>query len=170
MPQQEKHFYDLLQNFSNAMLVSQGADHGLHARPMAIASIEPNTDKIWFATSLDTEKVDELLAHPEVNVAFQGKTQFASVCGEASVKRDRAKIEELWNESWRTWFPDGKDQKDLVLIEVSASHGEMWDVSGTKGLSYLVDAAKAYVKGETPEEEKDRHAEVKLQDKKTSTT
>ena len=157
----ERHFYDILEGFSTAMLVSQGAD-GLHARPMAIAAIEADKDKLWFATSLNTEKVDELLAHPQVNVAFQGKTQYASVCGEASVLHDRAKIDELWNESWRTWFPDGKDQADLVLIAIDASHGELWDSSGTKGLSYLFEAAKAYISGTTPDESRERHAEVKL--------
>ncbi len=154
-------FYDLIQDFNHAMLISQD-NESLHARPMAVANIDPEAHKIWFATSRDTDKVEEILSNPHVNVAFQGKTSFASVKGSAVLNREQDKIDALWNESWRTWFPEGKEASNIVLIEVDAEHGEFWDASGTKGLSMLVDTATAYINGETPKERDERHDTVAL--------
>lgn len=153
--------YSMIEDFSNAMLITQG-DKGLNARPMAIASIDAEHDTIWFATDMETEKVDEIMNNPEVNVAFQGKLNFASVRGSAKINRDQQKINQLWNESWKTWFPEGKTDSNITLIEVNAKGGEFWDMSGTNGLSMLIDTARAYIKGETPERDSSRHDTVEL--------
>lgn len=153
--------YSMIEDFSNAMLITQG-ERGLNARPMAIASIDAKSDTIWFATDMETEKVDEIKNNPDVNVAFQGKLNFASVRGRAKINRDQEKINQLWNESWKTWFPEGKKDSNITLIEVNAEGGEFWDMSGTEGLSMLIDTASAYIKGETPEGSKSRHDTVKL--------
>ena len=46
------------------------------------------------------------------------------------------------------WFPEGKDDPDLCLIEFHPSEGEYWDERGALGAKFIVDAAKAYLSGE----------------------
>lgn len=157
----QKHLYELLKDFSTAMLVSRDGDGHLHARPMAVADLRPDADA-YFATSVESPKVAEIQNIPDVMISFQGKSQFATVTGVASIVRDRALIEKLWSEAWRVWFPGGKTDPNLVLIKVDAREGEYWDNSGLSGLRYAFEGLKAVVKGERPQTDKDNHAKLRL--------
>lgn len=154
-------FYEIIKGFSSGMLVTRAPEGQLRSRPMSLAEVEDG-GALYFVTGLDTPKVRELEADAHVNVALQGKTQFASLSGHAEVVRDRAAIERLWSESWRVWFPEGKDDPALCLLRVHPVEGEYWDNAGAKGLRYLFEAAKAYVQGKTPETEKEQNARVQL--------
>lgn len=158
-----QHLYDLIEAFSNAMLVSRGNGNAMHARPLAVAKIE-NGGEIFFATGIDTPKVAEIEADPEVLVTFQGTSTFATVRGRARVLRDKALTDELWSESWRVWFPGGKDDPTLCLLAVMPQDGELWDASGMNGIRYAFDAAKAYLTGTRPGRDDDpqQHTKVKL--------
>ncbi len=49
------------------------------------------------------------------------------------------------------------------MLKFSAQDGEYWDNAGAQGLKFVFEAAKAYVKGETPkEEDQKQHAKVDL--------
>lgn len=157
----QKHLYELLKDFSTAMLVSRDAAGHLHARPMAVADLRPDADA-YFATSVESPKVAEIQNAPDVMISFQGKSQFATVTGTASIVRDRALIDKLWSEAWRVWFPGGKDDPNLVLIKVDAQEGEYWDNSGLNGLRYAFEGLKAVVKGERPQTDSDTHAKLRL--------
>ena len=147
--EEEKHLYDLLKNFSTAMLASRTPDNSLHARPMAVAELTPGAEA-YFITDARSPKAAEIEAHPDVLVTFQSSSEFATLYGTAAVVRDRAHVERLWNEAWRVWFPGGKDDPNLVLISVTPRSGEYWDNSGTEGLKYFFEGLKAYFKGERP--------------------
>ncbi len=158
----QKHLYELLKDFSTAMLVSNDQSGRMHARPMAIADLKPDADA-YFATSVQSPKVAEIQNYPEVLVSFQSATQFASIVGTATIVKDRSLIEELWSEEWRVWFPGGKDDPNLVLIKVDAREGEFWDNSGLHGLSYVFEGVKAVIKGEKLENDKGgSHAKIRL--------
>jgi general stress protein 26 len=154
------HLYKLLQNFSTGMLASQSAD-GFHARPMAIAQLQPDADA-YFATDARSSKITEINANPLVLITFQNSSEFASLYGRASIVTDRALIEKLWSEGWRVWFPGGKTDPNLVLIRVEAQTGEYWDNSGSEGLKYLFEGLKAYVTGRRPETDASQNAKVRL--------
>ncbi len=160
--QEEKKFHDVVEGFDSAMLVSRSLEGELRSRPMIIAKIEDNCT-LWFITNLYSGKVDEYLEDPHVNVAMQGKTQYISLSGHATIERNREKINEFWNETWKTWFPGGKDDPELALICVQPDHGQYWDNSGTSGLKYLYEAGKAYFSGEKPEIDEDIHGSVDFQ-------
>jgi hypothetical protein len=72
------------------------------------------------------------------------------------------KIEDLWSERMRVYFPIGKDDPDLALIHVHAEAGEYWDNQGAQGLRYLFEAAKAYVTGTRPELDREVHGSAQL--------
>ena len=154
-------FQSLLESFSTGMLVTHGPDGGLDARPMRVARVESDGD-LWFVTKASSGKVRAVRYDAGVAVVFQGGGKYLTVCGKASVTRGPDRVAELWNESWRVWFPGGQDDPSLTLLHVNATHGEYWDNSGLQGLQYAIRAGQAYWTGETPEIPDDVNAEVKL--------
>ncbi len=154
-PSETQKFHDLLEKFGTAMLVTHTEDGGLRGRPMAIAGIGDDC-RVWFFSLHESGKVHEIESAPKVAV-------YLSISGTAILSRDRSKVDELWKESYKTWFPKGKDDPDLVLIGVEPHEGEYWDQQGTNKLQYLFQSAKAYATGTRPNiEEGDQHAKVRL--------
>lgn len=155
------HLQEIASAFRNAMLVTRGLDGSLHARPMALAEMESDADAI-FSTSLDSPKIQEIELNPEVLVTFQSRSEFASIHGTASIIRDRSEIDRLWSESWRIWFPKGKDDPNLCLLKVSADRGEYWDTSGLEGIKFAIESVKARLAGRTAEKSEMQNAKVEL--------
>lgn len=156
-------FHELLADFSVAMLVTRTAGGDLRSRPMALAQIEP-AGTLWFLTERDSEKMDEIARDNRVNISMQADSKFVSVSGTVAAVEDRAKIDELWSETFKVWFPRGKDDPDLQLIRFDGTTGEYWDNSGLSGIKYLIEAGKAYLTGKRPDVENDPkvHAKVKV--------
>ncbi len=154
-------FQDLLEGFSTGMLVTQEPSGPLHARPMRVAEATSDGD-LWFATRKPSSKTYEIASDSQVAVTFQGGGKYLSVNGAASICTDREKIHELWNESWKVWFPDGKDEPELALLKVEATDGEYWDNSGFRGLTYAIRAGQAYWQGEAVESTEEINAKVTL--------
>lgn len=108
---------DLLKKYDTAILVTRGEDGHFHARPMAMQN--QGLDEIWFATSVQTGKVDDLENDPACCVAFlsgERASSYVSLSGRGEIVRERAKVRELWSPSWKAWFPDGPDEGDIALI------------------------------------------------------
>jgi len=159
---QTEHLRKLLESFSTAMLVTRRSSDSLHARPMAVAGVDGSLN-LWFVSGEDTVKIQEISHDTRASVICQkGDSTFLSLSGKASLVRDRSRIDELWKESFRVWFPDGKDDPNLILIEFRPERAEYWDPSGFSRIAYLWEAARAYVTGTTPEIDEDTHAVVNL--------
>jgi general stress protein 26 len=154
---------DLLRDFGVAMLVTRTPEGQLRSRPMALAEVEPN-GTLWLLTDRHSEKVDEIARDPHINVTMQSNSKFVSVSGTVRVVEDRAKIAELWKEPWKVWFPGGKDDPSLVLLQVLGETAEYWDNSGFRGIKYLIKAGQAYLSGTRPAVEDDEklHAKVDM--------
>lgn len=159
----EEKLHDLLHDFDAAMLVTRAEDGHLRSRPMALADVDPD-GTLWFMTQRHSGKVGEIVSDSHVNVALQSKLKFVSISGRATPVDDRGRIESLWNESWKTWFPGGKTDPSLVLLRVDPVSGEYWDNSGARGINYLIKAGKAYLSGTRPEVDDDLkiHGRVKM--------
>lgn len=159
----KQHLSELLQSFDTAMLITKHGD-GDHARPMAIAAVEDGASAIWFVTSTASPKASELSRDSRVAVTCQSSKRFVALSGTATVVHDRAKLDELWKETWRVWFPDGKESADLALIRVSVEDAEFWDNAGTKGIRYVFEAVKALANRRTPNEVAEQHGRIKAKD------
>lgn len=159
--QRHERLHDMLGDFDSALLVTRSQAGGFHARPMAVAEVQPDGD-LCFVTSLQTPKVAEIETDPEICVTFQSSSRFAAVYGRARLERDRATIEKLWSPAWKVWFPEGKDDPSLCVIHVDIRHGEYWDNAGAQGVKYAWEAAKSLVKGKRPETDDKQHARVKM--------
>lgn len=140
----------LLRDFNIAMVVTRTLEGQLRARPMVMAEIDSN-GTVWLLTERHSGKMDEIERDNQVNLTVQSSSKFASLSGLAVPLYDREKIDALWNESWKTWFPKGKDDPTLTLIKIEPQMGEYWDNSGLSGISYLIEASKAYLTGHKPE-------------------
>ena len=120
----------------------------LRSRPMSTQEMDENGD-LWFFTSDETHKVDEIEADSRVNVAYAKPDDnvYVSVSGRAALVKDRAKIEELWNPILKAWFPDGLEDPTLSLLRITIEEAEYWDSPNSK-LVQIVGFVKALATGE----------------------
>jgi general stress protein 26 len=161
--EQREHLIKLLRQFSTAMLVTHAGDNRLRARPMAIGDVGEDA-VVWFITGLDTAKAHEIENDTRVHLVCQNEdSAYLSLCGSATLLQDRTRIDQLWQEPFKVWFPQGREDPNIVVIRVRIEEAEYWDNEGWNKVKYLVQSAKAYVKGTTPEpEDDDQHAFVRL--------
>ncbi|PRY93755.1 general stress protein 26 [Hasllibacter halocynthiae] len=136
-----------------AMMATYDDKGTAHARPMAAADHEDAEDggALWFVTDEGSRKIDEIEGDPRVLLTYgnQSDSEWLSIEGRAAIVRDRGKIEELWSEPMRTWFPEGKDSPRLVAVKVDPEAAEYWDSPSGKVL-HAYGYLKAAVTGEPP--------------------
>ncbi|GAB2564158.1 pyridoxamine 5'-phosphate oxidase family protein [Spirosoma aerophilum] len=111
-----------------ALLTTQMPSGALRSRPMATHQLDPD-GTMWFFTRADSDKVAHIRQHPSISLGFSDPQAQVSVttAGEAEVVNDQAKVDALWNESLRDWFPEGKDDPNIVLLRITTLAGECWD-------------------------------------------
>ena len=161
--EKRERLHELVSKFSTAMLVTRTREGGMRGRPLAIAG-KRNDGGLYFSTAIESPKVDELEADAHVAVTMQDGRRFVSLSGVARLVQERALIEELWAEDWKVWFPKGKDDPSLAILVIEPREAAYWDTSGTTGLRYVFEMAKAYATGtRAPSDADERHtAHVKL--------
>lgn len=149
--------HELMERFDTAMLVTRTLDGRMRSRPLAIAD-KRDDGALYFSTAVESGKVHELEHDPNVNVVMQDGRRYVSISGEGRVLRDRALIDELWSESWRIWFPGGKDDPQLSILAVEPIDATYWDASGKEAIRYMFEMAKGYISGTRPSTDEDeRH-------------
>ena len=132
------------------MLTSIGvADQGrLHSHPMTPQEVTDEGD-VWFFVDGTSEQAANVGAEKRVNLAFSDGSTWLSVTGHASLQRDQAKIDELWNTTVEAWFPEGKDSEKVQLLFVEADSAEYWDSPGGR-ISSALAFAKSKITGDRP--------------------
>lgn len=138
-----EHLAKLMKKIDIAMLATIGAGGHIVSRPLSTQCASFDGERVWFMTERDTPKVGEIRRHPKVNIAYASKdaNTYLSLAGEARVVRDQALIDEFWNDAMKAFFPNGKDDPNLVLIEVEVDTIEYWDGPGSwigKALTFAV--------------------------------
>lgn len=125
--------FGMIKDIKFAMMVTQDEEGHLFARPM-VAQERDENDQLWFFTGADSQKVREIQVNSKVLLSYatSGGGDFVSVSGEASIVKDTAKIDELWDESLKAWFPKGKTDPNICLIEVNPLSAEYWDQPSSK--------------------------------------
>lgn len=139
---------ELIEGAEIALVTTVEQDGTLHTRPLA--TLEYADDGyLWFFTSLDSAKVDELAQDMRVSVAYANNDDHAyvAVAGTGEVLQDRAKAEELWTPMAKAWFPDGLDDPKLALLRVQVERAEYWTSPGKA--AYVFGVAKAAMTGKS---------------------
>lgn len=154
-------FYDVLDSIDTCMLMTFTGDETPHARPMAIAQRDGST--VWFVTGRDTPKIDELSSGRTAVITAQDSKRWLAATGTASTSDDQQRIEHLWSEPMKAWFPEGTQDSDLVALRVDLDDGEYWDVSGGRMLRFGLGVANSVATGsEIDEDEQGDHGRVDL--------
>lgn len=140
---------DKIKDIRIAMLTTMEADGDFHSRPMATHAMDPD-GTMWFFTYNNSHKVEEIRQHERVSLAFSDPDSelYVSTTGTAEVVNDQAKINELWSDFLKTWFPGGKDDPNVGLLKVTIHAGEFWDRPGGKMVK-LFEMAKGAITGDT---------------------
>jgi general stress protein 26 len=138
---------NLIEDIDIAMLTTIDTDGVLRSRPMSTQKAEFDGD-LWFFTSSQTHKTEEIQRDNRVNLAYAAPSDnaYVSVSGTAEIVNDRAKMEELWNPILKAWFPKGLDDPDICLLKITAEQAEYWD-SSSSTLVQIVGFVKAMVTG-----------------------
>lgn len=83
---------------------------------------------MWFYTRKNSDKVAQIKQHPAISLGFSSpeKQVTVSTSGTAEVVSDQAKVDELWDDNVQDWFPEGKDDPNIVLLKITTIAGECW--------------------------------------------
>ncbi len=139
----------LVAKASIALVTTVAEDGSLVSRPLAVQQREFDGD-LWFFTEDPSAKTAQVRANDQVNVAIEAGHGWLSISGRASVSKDAAKIDELWNTGAEAWFEGGRDDPAVALLRVQAETAEYW-TSKAPMVVTLAKYAKAAVTGGRPD-------------------
>lgn len=143
-------FWNFIKDVKVGMMTSQDGDD-LRARPMHL--IQNHYDgTLWFFTSVESGKIDEIEEDRAVCISFSDHSNntYVSMSGFAKLAFDRELINEFWNPFVAAWFPEGKDDPSLALLEVKIHKGEYWD-SKSNMFAQIYKVAKANLTDQEPD-------------------
>jgi general stress protein 26 len=141
--------WGMIKEIKVAMMTSWDGQE-MHSRPMH-GYQEEFAGKLYFFTKHNSGKTEEIKRYDKINLAYadnDSKT-YVSVAGEGHVTTDRALIDRFWNPHAAAWFPKGKDDPDLAVIEVDAQSAQYWDATSS-AMVYLFQVASANLTGREP--------------------
>lgn len=106
-------------------------------RPMSVQQVD-DRGTLWFLSPIDSHKNEHLLHDQHVQLLFKGSdySDFLSLYGTATVGRDEAKIEELWEPILKTWFTEGKHDSRITVIEFTPISGYYWDTKHAQVIAF----------------------------------
>jgi len=119
----------------------------IESRPMTTLDVD-SEGNAWFFTSRQTEIGSETENGESVTLIYShpGDNTYLSVSGTASIVHDDAKKEELWSPLSKAWFPEGKDDPNLVVLKVTTEEAAYWDSPSSKMVVFF-SMVKAAVTG-----------------------
>jgi general stress protein 26 len=143
----------LINHIPVAMLTTAEPDGTLRSRPMATQKTEFD-GTLWFFTQAHSPKVDEIDREHQVNLSYADALThvYVSVSGIATLVRDPARNEELWNPVYKIWFPEGLDDPELALLKVEVEKAEYWATPSSKVVQ-LIGFLKGRAAGEPSQAE-----------------
>ncbi|MCD5416731.1 pyridoxamine 5'-phosphate oxidase family protein [Candidatus Bipolaricaulota bacterium] len=116
-------FWEIVEEITFPLLVTNGKDGFPQARPMRLLAYEGR--RLWFATSRSSNKTGEIAANAQVTVIFADTERFNYAClhGRAHLIADEERKRRLWQNAWTDDWPKGPRDPDYLLIEVVGEYG-----------------------------------------------
>ncbi|KAL0479387.1 hypothetical protein AKO1_007594 [Acrasis kona] len=154
----------LIKTLETAMLTTQSTKtKSLHSRPMYMQKLEFDGQSLWFFTRKASIKCDEVQQNSDANLSFSDvKTAtWLSLIGKVTVVEDKEKMEELWNEILRAWFPKGLEEPDMCLLRFDIEGAEYWDEYASR-MVQLYSYFKAIATGKSYEPTKDQNMKIDM--------
>lgn len=119
---------DLIKDIDIAMFTTIVGNKPI-SRPLQTQEAEFDGD-LWFLTLKDTDKYQEILQNPSVNLAYAGKSH-VSISGTAQFIDDLERKKEYWNPIFDKILNTTYDDPNVILIKVTAETAEYWDSGNT---------------------------------------
>lgn len=122
----------------------------LESRPMNAVQVDETGD-IWFFSAKTSNKNRQIKTDPEVYLMFieSGKQHYLYLTTDVVVVEDQQKVNELWNDFMRAWFPGGKQDPEITLLRASVVNGRYWDEKDGHLIGMLKAGLKALTGGKT---------------------
>ncbi len=122
----------LLKSLPVAMMNTVASDGSVISRPLQTLDFDAD-GVFWFATDANSEKAANIRLRPHIGLSYADHhaNSFVSISGPARLVHDREKIDALWSPAMTIFFPQGKDDPNLVLIRVEIERAEYWDGPGS---------------------------------------
>lgn len=104
------------------------SNQSFDTRPMAVQKTDEEGN-LWFLSSSDSKKNEEIKKDPFVQLLFQGSdyADFLSIYGKAEISTDPVIIKNLWKPILKTWFTEGEDDPRITVIKVTPEESYYWD-------------------------------------------
>lgn len=97
------------------------------SRPMSNNQDVDYDGTSYFFTRKDSKLIRDVKKNANVTLQFSGKDNFfASVEGKAKLYTGVEKLKEHWQKKLDTWFEQGPETPDVVMIEVKAKRVKVW--------------------------------------------
>lgn len=122
-----------------------------HMVPMA-PHAEQDTRRIYFFTKRSSDLVAAVGLGGKAHFCLVGKDHDYHAClsGPIVQNTDRAVIERHWSPMTSAWFPGGKDDPDLTLLEFTPQSAQVWASADSTAL-FAWEMAKALTTGSQPD-------------------
>jgi general stress protein 26 len=142
--------HDKIKNIKIAMLTVRDDRNRLRSMPMITMQTECEGN-IWFFTSLDSEKVDEIKRNNQVSLTYvdQKNEIYVSIEGKAELVDNKEKMRELWKPVMEDWFTGGVESPNLGLLKIEMQQAEYWNGKNMIQIWDTTHAVKEH--GEFPE-------------------
>nr|WP_315246935.1 pyridoxamine 5'-phosphate oxidase family protein [uncultured Flavobacterium sp.] len=116
----------------------------IQSRPMSVQDID-DQGNLWFISSAASNKNFEILKDSQVQLFFanNSSSQYISVYGNATIYKDRQKIDKLWSPIDNAWFEEGQKDPNVTVIKVTPSDAYYWDTKDGKVISLIKMAGSA---------------------------
>lgn len=143
-----KKFKELVNEVNICMFTTLDEQYALSSRPMITSSVD-DEGNVWFFTNEFSEKINELSKDNVVHLIYSHpvKNIYIDVKGSCSLVIDRKKMEELWDNSLKSWFPQGIEDPRLCLVKVSTETAHFWNHSSSK-MGLLFHMIRSITKGD----------------------
>ncbi|HEX6217822.1 MAG TPA: pyridoxamine 5'-phosphate oxidase family protein [Sphingomicrobium sp.] len=155
----EEKFWEAIEDSPFMMLGLQGVDNDF-TRPM---TAQVDDGRIYFFAARSEDLFKGLAQSSKAIATFAGKDHklFASIHGRLAEHMDRALIDRLWNPIIASWYKEGKDDPDLVLLHFDANSADVWEAHA--GATLKAAALKMLFNIDPGKEHQDEHrAQVEL--------
>lgn len=121
--------WKLIKNIKFGMLVTNENDgsSSLRARPMTLVQ-DSYDHTLYFYTNKNDGNVFEIKNNRDVCVTFSDPAvkTYVSLSGKANLTTDSELIDRFWSKYVAAWYPGGKEDPDLAMLEIKIESGEHW--------------------------------------------
>ncbi len=133
-----KKLKELAEDVDTCMFCTKLGDLPIETRPMSTQDVDEEGN-IWFFSQRTSNKNAQIKADTKVQLIYSktSNSHFLSVLGRAEEVYDKERIERYWNSFIKAWFPEGKDDPNLILLRVKPEEAHYWDTKDGQLVSLL---------------------------------